>query len=73
MNGAAVADGIDKAHNEISIFRYNDKNVDGAISQIKSRQYVEALKDYKGNLLLVGINYDKKTKEHLCEIEKWKL
>lgn len=39
-----------------------DKNVDGAISQIKSRQYVEALKDYKGNLLLVGINYDKKTK-----------
>ena len=73
MNGAAVADGIDKAHNEISILRYNDKNVDGAISQIKSRQYVEALKDYKGNLLLVGINYDKKTKEHLCEIEEWKL
>ena len=50
-----------------------DKNVDGAISQIKSRQYVEALKDYKGNLLLVGINYDKKTKEHQCVIEKWKL
>lgn len=73
MNGAAVADGIDKAHNEISILRYNDKNVDGAISQLKSRQYVEALKDYKGNLLLVGINYDKKTKEHLCEMEKWKL
>ena len=65
MNGAAVADGIDKAHNEISILRYNDKNVDGSISKIKSRQYVEALKDYKGNLLLVGINYDKKTKEHL--------
>lgn len=73
MNGAAVADGIDKAHNEISILRYNDENVDGAISQLKSRQYVEALKDYKGNLLLVGINYDKKTKEHLCEMEKWKL
>ena len=73
MNGAAVADGIDKAHNGIFILRYNDKNVDGAISQIKSRQYVEALKDYKGNLLLVVINYDKKTKEHLCEIEEWKL
>ena len=40
MNGAAVADGIDKAHNEISILRYNDKNVDGAFSQLKSRQYV---------------------------------
>ena len=34
---------------------------------------MEALKDYKGNLLLVGINYDKKTKEHQCVIEKWKL
>ena len=35
MNGAAVADGIDKAHNEISILRYNDKNVDGAIFTVK--------------------------------------
>ena len=26
MNGAAVADGIDNAHNEISILRYNDEN-----------------------------------------------
>ncbi|MFR8652227.1 hypothetical protein [Megamonas funiformis] len=51
-----------------------DKNVDVVyISQIKSRLYVDALKDYKGNLLLVGINYDKKTKEHQCVIEKWKL
>lgn len=42
----------------------------GAISQIKNQQYVNALKDYKGNLLLVGINYDKNTKVHQCAIEK---
>ena len=50
-----------------------DKDVLGAIEQIKTKQYVTALKDYKGNLLLAGINYDKKTKKHECVIEKWEL
>lgn len=45
----------------------------GAIEQIKNRKYVEALESYKGNLLLVGINYDKRTKKHQCEIEKWNM
>lgn len=49
-----------------------DKSSKGAISQIKEKQYVEALKDYRGNLLLAGINYDKKTKKHTCVIEKMK-
>ena len=47
-----------------------DKSASGAIWQIKDKQYVEALEDYHGNLLLVGINYDKKTKEHTCAIER---
>lgn len=47
-----------------------DKSADGAISQAKSRQYSKALEEYAGNLLLVGINYDKKTKLHQCVIEK---
>ncbi|MCI9597969.1 MAG: AAA family ATPase [Firmicutes bacterium] len=47
-----------------------DKTASGAIRQIKERQYVEALKDYQGSLLLVGINYDKETKAHTCVIEK---
>ena len=47
-----------------------DRSAEGAICQIKEKQYVETLKDYHGNLLLVGINYDKKTKEHTCVIEK---
>ena len=36
----------------------------------KNKEYVEALKDYHGNLLLAGINYDKKEKEHTCVIEQ---
>ena len=48
-----------------------NKSVDGAIGQIRDQQYCEALKDYHGDLLLVGINYDKKTKTHECVIEKF--
>ena len=124
MDGEAVARGIDKAHEEISILKYNDENslcctinlafyyareyytiirelptgkgfadicliprklhadkpavvielkkdkdAQGAIEQIKRKNYVNALADYKGNLLLVGINYDK-DKNHSCVIEK---
>ena len=125
MDADAVAAGVEKAHEEISILQYNDenslsctinlafyfareyytivrelptgkgfadicfiprkihadkpavvlelkwdKNAKGAISQIKEKDYVDALKDYHGNLLLAGINYDKKTKKHSCIIEK---
>ncbi|WP_330620938.1 PD-(D/E)XK nuclease domain-containing protein [Anaerobutyricum hallii] len=47
-----------------------DKNVQGAIAQIEDKKYTDALKDYHGNILLVGINYNKKTKEHTCIIKK---
>ena len=125
MDQEAVAEGIDRAHREISILQYNDenslcctvnlafyfareyytvirelpsgkgfadicfiprrlhmdkpavvmelkgdKNVSGTIAQIKERKYVDALKDYQGNLLLAAVNYDKKTKKHTCVIEK---
>ena len=124
MDEDAVARGLDKAHEEISILQYNDENslsctinlafyyareyytiirelptgkgfadicliprklhadkpavvielkkdrdAQGAIEQIKQKNYVSALADYKGNLLLVGINYDK-DKNHSCVIEK---
>ena len=49
-----------------------DKSVEGAIKQIKDKRYFESLKEYQNNMLLVGINYDKKTKEHECRIEKFK-
>ena len=50
-----------------------DKSAEGAISQIKDKKYVTALEEYKGNILLVGINYDRKTKEHQCKIEKYEM
>ena len=124
MDADAVAVGVEKAHEEISILQYNDENslsctanlafyfareyytiirelpagkgfadicmiprkrhfdkpaimielkwdksAIGAIEQIKEKCYGNALKDYQGNLLLVGINYDKTTKKHECVIE----
>ncbi len=50
-----------------------DKTAEGAISQIKSKGYVKALKEYKGNILLVGINYEKKNKKHECRIERFEM
>lgn len=47
-----------------------DKSAQGAISQIKERKYTGALDGYTGNLLLVGVNYSKKSKKHECIIEK---
>lgn len=41
-----------------------------AIDQIYDRNYPAALAHYTGKLLLVGISYDRKTKEHSCRIEK---
>ena len=46
-----------------------NKTADTAIQQIKDRKYPQSLEPYTGNILLVGINYDKKTKEHSCVIE----
>ena len=50
-----------------------DKAAEGAISQIKNKRYVSALKEYKGDILLVGINYEKKNKKHQCRIEKYEI
>ncbi len=125
MDSTAVAEGIGRAHKEISILRYNDENslsctinlafyyareyytvirelpsgkefadicfiprnlhldkpaviielkwnetASGAIAQIKDRHYTDAFKDYRGNLLLAGIHYDRKAKTHTCIIEQ---
>ena len=47
-----------------------DKSAQGAIWQIKEKNYPAALEEYHGNLLLAGINYNKKNKIHTCQIEK---
>lgn len=42
-----------------------------ALQQIKDKKYPESILDYTGEILLVGINYDKTSKEHQCRIEKY--
>ena len=48
--------------------KYNH-STDTAISQIKQKNYPAKLADYTGDILLVGINYDKESKQHTCKIE----
>ena len=47
-----------------------NKSADTALKQIKEKRYPESLLQYTGKILLVGINYNKKTKEHQCLIEE---
>lgn len=47
-----------------------NKSAETAIQQIKSKNYSNMLEQFKGDILLVGINYDKKSKKHNCKIEK---
>ena len=42
-----------------------------ALEQIKERDYVSRVKEYTDNILLIGINYDSKSKQHSCIIEKY--
>ena len=54
-----------------------DRDADTAIAQIHRQKYPDRLELYKGNLILVGINYDRTVnndseefKHHSCEIER---
>ena len=42
----------------------------GAIEQIKKKNYKQVLRNYSGNMLLVGIKYHPDTHEHECVIER---
>ena len=48
-----------------------NKKATTALQQIKDKNYVQAVAGYIGNILLVGISYDKKSKEHECIIEEY--
>ena len=49
-----------------------NQSAEAALAQIKEKKYPESLVQYTGNILLVGINYDKKNKKHQCLIEEMK-
>ena len=50
-----------------------DRSAGTALSQVKARNYPEALKGYGGPLVLVGVSYDKEARpgerRHECVIE----
>ena len=47
------------------------QDADTAISQIKRKQYPTKVAEHTADLLLVGISYDRETKQHTCHIEKY--
>lgn len=57
--------------------KYNQNSNDDNIIDIYKlidkthRKYPASIEQYTGDILLVGINYDKKTKKHECVIEQY--
>ena len=49
--------------------KYNH-SAESGLEQIKERRYADSLREYVGDVVLVGISYDEKTKEHSCVIER---
>lgn len=47
-----------------------NQSADGAICQIHRKQYASWIREYTGKILLIGINYDRKSKVHTCVIEE---
>ncbi len=62
LDALAVAEAIERIHESFV----------PAIQQIKDRDYVQAVGNHTGDILLVGISYDKKSKKHRCMIEKYR-
>ena len=68
LSRSASAENVDSPALVIEL-KY-DKAVDTAIDQIKRRHYTAKVQEYAGHhLLLVGICYDRETKQHTCRIE----
>ena len=47
-----------------------DRSPDTALDQIRARRYPAALAQYRGEILLVGVSYGKKSRRHRCKIER---
>ena len=48
-----------------------NNSADTAIDQIKRKQYPAKIAEYPGDILLVGIHYDRDSKLHTCKIERY--
>ena len=49
-----------------------DKTAETAIRQILERRYMGAVQQYKGEIIIVGLSYDRESKHHTCEIRSIK-
>ena len=49
-----------------------NREAEGAVKQIRERNYPKVLTNYGGRIVLVGINYDDDTKKHECVIEEYR-
>ncbi|HAG69489.1 MAG TPA: hypothetical protein DCL38_05900 [Lachnospiraceae bacterium] len=49
-----------------------NRSARAAIRQVKDKSYEGFLSGYNGEIILVGINYTKKSGRYTCKIEKWK-
>ena len=45
-----------------------DQSAQTAIEQIRNKEYKGKVMQYDGRIILVGINYDSKSKKHDCKI-----
>lgn len=61
----------DSGHPALVVELKWNRSAQGAIRQIKNREYASWIQEYTGDILLIGINYDRKQKKHSCVIEKW--
>ena len=48
-----------------------NKDTHTALQQIKDKKYPDSVLHYTGDILLVAMNYDKDSKKHQCQIEKY--
>lgn len=62
---------LDKKLPAMVIELKHNKSSESALDQIKEKQYFDSMEKYTGEVLLVGINYDEKSKKHSCRIEKY--
>ena len=73
--GKGFADLVLMPHKNVNMpailleLKYN-QSADSALSQIKRKEYQGKVAQYSGHAILVGINYDRTTKQHECHIEK---
>jgi hypothetical protein len=47
-----------------------NKSAESALDQIRNKKYPQVLEGFGSDILLVGVNYDEKSKKHTCVIEK---